>query len=301
MQYAGAALALLPLFVPVPSAAQQAETELPDTIVWRADGAAMVRVPAGQFLYGPGEETLSLPAFFVDKHEVTCHRFAQFLNAVGTTQDAEGNPYLATPMYPGYTREPEDRSFTLQLNRLGDAWQAKPEWESRPVIRVSQAGALAYAAWAGKRVPTPLEWEKAARGTDGREYPWGDDPDRSKLVMYGDTHGARGQPPVEPVGSRPAGASPYGALDMFGNVQEWTLYAAGEREAHPYGGWVLMGIEYLVPGPNATGVIGFGNEDRLETCVHAAECGIEGHWPGLRCVVSQIDMRSDQWRPDADG
>jgi ribose/xylose/arabinose/galactoside ABC-type transport system permease subunit/formylglycine-generating enzyme required for sulfatase activity len=169
----------------------------------------MIEIPAGPFTMGsdtgaedeaPAHE-VDLPAFEIDKFEVANADFAQFVEATGYQTDAEK----------------EGRSKDWR-----NAAQGK---DNHPAVFVSWNDAVAYCEWLGKRLPTEAEWEKAARGTDGRMYPWGNGWDPSKANVK-DT-GLRG---TAAVGSFGAGASPYGVEDMAGNVWEWT---ADWYEAYP--------------------------------------------------------------------
>ena len=188
----------------------------------RADDAQMVLVPAGAFTMGsPGRaldedaaerpvHQVSLPAFYIDKHEVTNARYARFLNAVRQTEHEAGHEYVGLDAY-------------LQLERVGGQWQAKKGKGRFPMGNVTWYGAAAYARWAGKRLPTEAEWEKAARGDDARKFPWGNTMEFGKFRLGIDR--------LSPVGKLPAGASPYGCLNMADNVWEWT---SSRFKPYPY-------------------------------------------------------------------
>lgn len=174
----------------------------PESALPTAPPGEMVTIPAGPFVMGSddGDEderpahTVELPEYQIDKYEVTNAQFALFIAETGYVTDAE-------------------------LAGEGKTWRSyyEPGKENHPVVKVSWNDALAYCLWAGKRLPTEAEWEKAARGTDGRIYPWGNEYDPNRL--NGKDGGRR---TTTPVGSFPEGASPYGVMDMAGNVWEWT-------------------------------------------------------------------------------
>ena len=119
-------------------------------------------------------------------------------------------------------------------SRTRSSYFTNPQYGNYPVVYVTYADAVTYCSWAQARLPTEAEWEKAARGTDGRLFPWGDAALQANLANFCDA-GCPNTEPAEiesmfddgyrdtaPVGSYPAGASPYGTLDMAGNVLEWT-------------------------------------------------------------------------------
>ena len=174
----------------------------------------MVLIPAGEFVMGTNSEganadqkpahTVYLDAFYIDKHEVTNAQFEAFI-VNGGYQDQK----LWTAA--GW-RFIQKNQIKTPLQHGENSVSTDPD---HPVIGVSWYEASAYATWAGKRLPTEAEWEKAARGTDGRIYPWGNKMDFSKLSYF--PHGIK----VQTVGSFGNGASPYGVLDMAGSVWEW--------------------------------------------------------------------------------
>jgi formylglycine-generating enzyme required for sulfatase activity len=162
----------------------------------------MVRIPAGPFLMGSApnpalswfeqgvdeapQHRITLDAFWIDRYEVTEHAYATFVAASG---------HRAPRMWP----------------------EGRPLHDDHPVVDVSWDDADTYCRWAGKRLPTEMEWEKAARGDDGRTWPWGNEYRRGAAALQ-DTAGGD----TAAVGSHPDDLSPYGAYDMAGNAMEWT-------------------------------------------------------------------------------
>ena len=204
-------------------------------VSWAADappaaaGDDMALIPAGEFTMGiddAGIENVTkkvggsrkdqenatpahketLPDYYMDKYEVTNAQYKKF---------AEATKHAA-PEFWEEGKMPEGK-------------------KKHPVVGVSWHDAEAYCKWAGKRLPTEAEWEKAARGTDGRLFPWGD-----KFARANANTRSGGKENTTPVGSYPAGASPYGCYDMAGNVLEWTAshylaYPGTKHEDEFYG------------------------------------------------------------------
>ncbi len=201
------------------------------------DLGRMVYVPAGEFLMGApdkwldelvGEEELLewhqtetpqhivyLDAFHIDKYEVTYAEYAAFLTAMGQNRFACDGYDCASVRPENANVSPDDRHLVESLDTPHQYWPA-PGFENYPVEHTLWYGAQAYCIWAGKRLPTEAEWEKAARGTDGRRYPWGNEWDERSLA------GARSWK-IREIGLDPLDVSPYGVVDMLGNAEEWLL------------------------------------------------------------------------------
>jgi formylglycine-generating enzyme required for sulfatase activity len=167
--------------------------DLPREVIGK-NGSRMVLVPAGFFWMGAKKQKkderpyrlVYIDSFYIDVHPVTNQQFATFLAS-------------SKHKAPGHRRDKSD-----------------DKWALRPVTRVSWHDASAYAKWAFKRLPTEAEWEKSARGIDGRTWPWGNEEPNDTLAEL-----AKDQGPPEPIGSHRAGVSPYGVEDMAGGVWEW--------------------------------------------------------------------------------
>ena len=194
-------------------------TTIGQTWVSRVDDVTLVCVPAGRFLMGAGEDDslakdsekpqheVDLDAYWMDRTEVTNINFGKCL-AAGACHPKQYETSAAS--YVPYSVHPDAQNFPALI------------YESEPAVE--------YCQWAGRRLPTEAEWEKAARGADGRLYPWGNDPLGCNRANYYACALSTSTAPrcgnsehcaTNEVNSHPTGASPYGALNMAGNVWEW--------------------------------------------------------------------------------
>ncbi len=215
-----------PLAPPPPAQPHRPPTD--DTMVWAKDGKAMVRVPAGKFLYGDNKEEKALPEFWIDKTPVTNAEFVYFLNESEYSEQA-GSTWFDT------------KSNYARIEQYGGRWRARDSYADHPVTEVSWHGAQAYAGWAAKRLPIKAMWEKAARGIDGREFPWGEQLPDKELCNFDQNVGN-----TTPVGKySPQGDSPYGCVDMAGNVWEWTSSDYQNRYKVVCGGCWNFGHNYV--------------------------------------------------------
>ncbi|MBH0181071.1 MAG: SUMF1/EgtB/PvdO family nonheme iron enzyme [Nitrospira sp.] len=167
--------------------------------------ADMVQVPKGPFLHGDQKTSETIDHdYLIDKYPVTNEKYQAFILAGGY----KNQQYWSDD---GWT-------WKTKNNITGPVFWNNEKWNKgdHPIVGVSYYEAEAYAKWAGKRLPTEQEWEKAARGEDGRQYPWGEAFDKNKCNSY-----EAGLGHTTPVTQYSEGVSPYGCYDMAGNVWEW--------------------------------------------------------------------------------
>jgi formylglycine-generating enzyme required for sulfatase activity len=206
-----------PTVTPIP-----APTELPGSIT-DDTGAEMLLIPAGDFIQGsetgfPDEvpvRTVTLDAFYIDRLEVSNARYRACVEE-GTCA-APRRLDCCTEMPGAYVHYPD--------------YFYNSDFDDYPVVFITWYDARDFCAWRGVRLLTEAEWEKASRGPDGRTYPWGNEaanPDLLNFSWYPGEFPIRPRWTTAPVGTYPAGASPYGVLDLAGNVYEWVqdIYAA---------------------------------------------------------------------------
>ena len=235
------------------------------------DVEEMVLIPAGEVSIGTDKKTdlifgneadsqvVFVDAFYIDKYEVTNGQYAKFLSETGHRKPKFwDNPTLNAP--------------------------------EQPVVGVNWEDAETYAEWAGKRLPTDIEWEKAARSLDGRLYPWGDDYDPS-IGNFDDGGKMNGKLDgyamhTAPVGSFAEGKSPYGLHDMSGNVWEWVTSDLHENqvEEHLVNGKsdLTNGKVYTIRGGSWTN--GRGDTRTTVYYIYPAQCSDHSSSVGFRCA-----------------
>jgi formylglycine-generating enzyme required for sulfatase activity len=236
----------------------------------------MVRVEGGTFIMGrdngPSDERPAHPvtvrSFWIDSHAVTNAEFASFLQKLGGTSNARGQHLF------------DWDDGDARIHRRQGQWRADPGFENHPANEMTWYGARDYCAALGKRLPTEAEREYAARGREGRTYPWGEAPPSPARGRFG-----AGWIETVPVGSLPAGATPEGVHDLAGNVHEWTStimrpypYRADDGREQPD----ILADRVVRGGAADTGPETLRSSWRGASVSRAARAG--HHNIGFRCV-----------------
>ena len=239
----------------------------------------MVLVPEGYFVMGSNngpddekpEHRVFVKSFLIDVLPVTNADFAKFLNTRGLKN------HFGESFY-------DDDDRDARIHQQSSRWQPDPGYATHPVNEVTWVGARDYCTSLSKRLPTEAEWEKAARGTDGRQYPWGNSKPNNKRALYGAAYNSSA-----PVDAFSEGASPYGVLDLSGNQWEWV---ASAYRPYPYS--ADDGRENQTPGPvrSTRGGGHDSSEDELTTTQRGRNLSRNpkaGHHNiGFRCASASI-------------
>jgi formylglycine-generating enzyme required for sulfatase activity len=297
-------LPLSPLTATLANVLQPTETDIPtptlgvgSAIVSEKDGATLLPVPQGEFSMGSNER-ISNSYDVLPKHSVT-------LDAFWVDQTEVTNQQYALCVADGTCKLPTNVKSPTRSSYYGD-----PKFSYYPVIYVDWAMAKTYCEWAGRRLPTEAEWEKAARGEQAFIYPWGNDVPNDTLLNFNSS-----TRDTTEVGKYPDGKSVYGAYDMAGNVWEWVgdWYSENYYQSSPssnpagpasgdFGGRVLRGGSWYFEDGSLRSIFRFGVIP-VETLVRAdlrswlvpdySDTSIYGKPPlglgtvGFRCALSQ--------------
>jgi formylglycine-generating enzyme required for sulfatase activity len=217
------------------------------------------------------DHVLDIPGFYIDRTPVTNAQYARFI-AASSYRPADTHNYL--------------RDWVDGKPRRG--------WEDKPVTWVSIEDARAYAAWAGKRLPHEWEWQYAAQGSDGRAHPWGNEADASRIPEARESRELRGP---DGVNAHPRGASPFGVLDMTGNVWQWTDEF---RDTHTRAAIVRGGSYYHPDGSLQRFTWYFPQEKQLGEhgkLLLLAPSKDRSGTVGFRCVVGAADLQRPATAP----
>lgn len=262
----------------------------------QTDNMPMRYVTGSTFMMGAGSDapnvqadaqptySVTLNSFYMDQYEVTVQQYASFINALGGYKDQCSGYACVLTQY--------ETQYTYLLNNLG-FYEPVVGFDNYPINWVTWYGARDYCAWVGGRLPTEAEWEYAARGINGRYYPWGDMPPTPNLAIFG-------QPATElafrsafqSVDALPEGVSPFGLYNMAGSVAEWVLdsydpdYYATNPGAAPNisrsGQRVLRGGSWTSPPSDLYSY----SRDHLDPLISLASRNALTYWGvGFRCVV----------------
>ena len=199
-----------------------------------------IEIPEGEFPFGAAADPVTLPAFWIDKYEITYGQYAKFVEFLKGHPTTEFDEPRQPRIKAQDMHKPKDWDIFYGRAVAGKPAHGIPIDLNSPVMEVDWWDAYAYAKWKGRELPTEQEWEKAARGTKGFIYPWGDEPDPKKANSNNDYH--NGDPKAKgevdgysfwnPVDKIKGDRSQYGVVGMAGNVAEW-IGTWDDAKKHP--------------------------------------------------------------------